>query len=132
MLGNTFTTVRQWWFAALGYSGGGEMDIILDGNQVVGASLRVKVEPLASQRISNVTITDNTGDTAAYYNPNGSVIDVYRVDGLTVTGNSQPGLGADQVFVSATDSSQVDVSGKSFPVEGVVPRALSSKCSPSG
>jgi Right handed beta helix region len=119
VLANTFTTGRKWWFAALGYSGGGAMsDIILDGNQVVGASLCVKVEPLASQRISNVTITDNTGDTAANYNSNGSVIDVYRVDGLTVTGNSQPGLAADQVFVSATDSSQVHVSGNSFPGGG--------------
>lgn len=129
--GNSFGTGRQWFFAAVSYSGSGVVDnVTVDGNSVSGRSLSIKVEPALTQRWTRIAVTNNTSNKAEYYNGNGSVMDIYGVDGLVVAGNSQPGAGSDQVLVSATNSCSVALASNSFPGGGADLRSAGSYSCP--
>ncbi|HUG14636.1 MAG TPA: hypothetical protein VMM78_06415 [Thermomicrobiales bacterium] len=126
IIGNMVGTSRQWFFGIVGEAP--VRNVTVAGNSLVGRSMSILLQLEGTQRISNVTIRDNVSDQGQWYNGDGSVISAHRVDGLTVTGNHQPAAGSTQVFVSATSSCRVLVSGNTFPGGGDVLRSLSPSC----
>jgi hypothetical protein len=60
--------------------------IVVDGNTVTGGSIRTIIDNGGTNRMKNISFTNNTGGKATA----GPVLRFAYVDGLTVTGNVQP------------------------------------------
>jgi hypothetical protein len=94
--------------------GDGPVDsITVSGNTITGGGTHMVAIAKPGQRHSNIAITGNVSDTP-YANPGSVAIDIVRVDGVTVIGNSLP-LGApNMALVDASESCGVDVSGNTY------------------
>jgi Right handed beta helix region len=92
--------------------------VAVTGNTLSGVGAYMAVLPPSGQRRSNITITDNVSDTG-YYAPGSVALDLLRVDGLTVTGNTIPLSGPNMALADVAESCSVNVSQNTFPI-GVV------------
>jgi len=83
-------------------------------NHVTGYGMHMAVRAPTGERRSNFTIKGNVSDTG-YYAPGSDVMDFVRIDGLVVTGNTAPVSGPNMALAWVSTSSNVLISGNSFP-----------------
>jgi hypothetical protein len=99
----------------LASAGKGPVSNVTVRNNVLHRPMTVKVEASDGTRRQNFVITDNVADVK-YGTNGGAALTFVRVDGVTVTGNTQPiQLNRGTVGVKATESCGVKVAGNSFP-----------------
>jgi hypothetical protein len=98
-------------FAAIG---DGPVDYVsVANNTMSGAGMYMAVIAPAGQRRSNISITGNSSDTG-YSSAGSASIDVQRVDGITITGNSIPLSASNMVLAAISESCAINVSGNIF------------------
>jgi parallel beta helix pectate lyase-like protein len=98
------TPVFDYVFASNGYAGT-MTNIRVDSVKVYGKEFRTTVQAKPGYRFANIAIVNNSSDTAV----KGPVMWFKSIDGLTVTGNSQPLTSGS--LASVLDSTSVNVSG---------------------
>ncbi len=89
-------------------------DVTVSHNRLTGRAMNTSFAPPVGDRRYNLRISDNVSDTG-FGNDGGSAIYVYRVTGITVTGNVQR-LQAGRLMtgVEVREGCTVDVSGNTF------------------
>ena len=112
--GATFTNNHVRSIETFDALGDGPVDsVTVSDNDFAGVGTHMAVIALPGQRHSNIAIIGNTAEVP-YSNPGTVAIDIVRVDGLTVTGNTIP-LGAENMaLVDVSESCSINVSGNSF------------------
>jgi hypothetical protein len=84
---NTASTFGAWYVGIDGsHTGAAITGVTISGNTVTGGSLRAVIDNGGTARMFNVAFIGNTSEVAAA----GPVITFADIDGLTVTGNTQP------------------------------------------
>ena len=103
-LDNTAGTWTNSFLSADGAAGSVVNGITVSGNTVTGASLLTAIDLARRQ---NIVFTNNTSRVTAY----GPVLRFAHVDGLTVTGNTQPLSSGSLASITDSTSVTTDISG---------------------
>jgi hypothetical protein len=103
-------TIGSYDLYAYAIAGSGPVsDQVFANNRVVGERLAVGIITPSGQQRSNVTIAGNVSDTAQW----SPAMEIQRVNGLTVDGNTVPMTGGTMATVDS--SCDVDVTNNSYP-----------------